>query len=46
MWKLGFCVGTERGVLEAEAEIGERGSVGEALEDAVEVAGVAEVFEA
>lgn len=32
---------TERGVVEAEAEIGERRSVGEALEDAVEVARVA-----
>lgn len=32
---------TERRVLETEAEIGERRSVGEALEDAVEVARVA-----
>lgn len=32
-----------RGVFVIEAEIGERRSVGEALEDAVEVAGVAEV---
>ena len=37
---------TERGVLISEAEIGERRSVGEALEEAVEVAGVSEVFEA
>lgn len=36
---------TERRVLETEAEIGERRSVGEALENAVEVAGVAEVTE-
>lgn len=36
---------TERGVLKTEAEIGERGSVGEALKDAIEVARVAEVFE-
>ena len=33
-------------MLISEAEIGERRSVGEALEEAVEVAGVAEVFEA
>ena len=36
---------TERGVLEFEAEIGERRSVSEALKNAVEVARIAEVFE-
>lgn len=34
-----------RGVKGKEAEIGERGSVGEALEDGVEVARVAKVTE-
>lgn len=37
---------TEGGVEIAEAKIGEGRSVGEALEDAVEIAGVAEVHEA
>lgn len=36
---------TERGVLAFETEISEGRGVGEALEDAVEIAGVAEVFE-
>lgn len=35
----------ERRMLFAEAEIGERRSVGEALEDAIEVAGIAEVLQ-
>jgi hypothetical protein len=35
---------TERGVLEAQAEISERRSVSEALKDAIEITGVAEIL--